>query len=170
MIKRFPGKPLATYRVNLFQLRALVFSLVKQGLSYYGFLYFKYLLNILLTKPRHLPHAINLAVKGHHFFTITKNIMELAHFTELMEHTRVSLETTLAGIIYQRKRSAQWKIQLYGRMIVRKIRLRYRFLNNKVKSLISDRYSTALKNCENIITNYSQRIKEETDYTIRRAS
>jgi radical SAM superfamily enzyme YgiQ (UPF0313 family) len=61
--------------VRLTELRALFLSLLRQGFSRYALTYWRYLWRAFWISPRMFPEAVTMAVKGHHFFTITEAIV-----------------------------------------------------------------------------------------------
>ena len=63
-------------RITLTELRAFVFSLVRQTLSTYSVSYWKFLVRGLLARPRMLAETVTMAVKGHHFFRMTRIVLE----------------------------------------------------------------------------------------------
>jgi radical SAM superfamily enzyme YgiQ (UPF0313 family) len=58
-------------RITLNDLRALRRSLLRQTFSSYGFQYLSFLIRSLFVSPLFFPTAVEMAVQGHHFFTIT---------------------------------------------------------------------------------------------------
>lgn len=56
------------------ELRAVISSLLKQGGSWYGWWYFFFLVRALLMRPHEAVRIMTLAIKGHHYFTITKQM------------------------------------------------------------------------------------------------
>jgi len=53
-------------------LMAFIRSMVKQGFSYYGFEYWKFLIKALIKKPTLFQLTVKMAIFGHHFFNITR--------------------------------------------------------------------------------------------------
>ncbi len=64
-------------RVTWTELRAFVHSLVRQTFSTYSLSYWRFLLRGALAKPRMLAETVTMAVKGHHFFRMTRNVLEV---------------------------------------------------------------------------------------------
>lgn len=62
-------------RITLTELRALLFSLVRQTLSSYSVAYWKFLVRGLAARPRMLAETVTMAVKGHHFFRMTDIVL-----------------------------------------------------------------------------------------------
>ena len=56
-------------------IKALYRSLTRQTFSFYGFHYVFFMFRTLLNRPRMLPEAVRLSVKGHHFFKMTRGIL-----------------------------------------------------------------------------------------------
>ena len=59
------------------EVRALVMSLLVQTFSRYSWAYWKFLVKGGLARPRRLAETVTMAVRGHHFFRITRNLLEL---------------------------------------------------------------------------------------------
>jgi radical SAM superfamily enzyme YgiQ (UPF0313 family) len=80
-------KPLAVEhrkKLTKVDIRAFFLSLVKQTFSRYGLRYLFFLLRAFVNSKIFFAEAVGLAVKGHHFFTITRQILknkklQLAH-------------------------------------------------------------------------------------------
>lgn len=77
------------------ELRAFGHSLIRQTFSRYAFHYWLYLLRGLSRRPFMAPEIVALAVKGHHFFTITRNLLELERFKDGLERLRRNLEARM---------------------------------------------------------------------------
>jgi len=65
----------STRRVRLTEVRAFLFSLVRQTFSSYSLAYWKFLVRGLLARPRMLAETVTMAVKGHHFFRMTRDVL-----------------------------------------------------------------------------------------------
>ena len=89
LLKRMPYKKDAHHSITAREIKALFASLVRQTFSRYGLHYLRLLGSTLISEPRHFPNAVNLAVKGYHFFKMTDDIM---HAERLSEYMRASLE------------------------------------------------------------------------------
>jgi radical SAM superfamily enzyme YgiQ (UPF0313 family) len=59
-------------RISKTEILALLLSLMRQTLTFYGFSYLRFLFQVLRRDFKNLRWAITLAIKGHHFFTITR--------------------------------------------------------------------------------------------------
>jgi radical SAM superfamily enzyme YgiQ (UPF0313 family) len=86
-----PGKA-SCRKVRIMELRAFLNSLVRQTFTRYGFAYWAYLLRGLSRRPRLAAEIVALAVKGHHFFTITRSLLVLERFKERMANLQRDLE------------------------------------------------------------------------------
>ncbi|HOO72195.1 MAG TPA: B12-binding domain-containing radical SAM protein [Spirochaetota bacterium] len=79
--------------VTLAEIRAFLRSLVRQTFSNYSGHYLNFLWKTLKERPEYFPLAVAFAIKGHHFFTITENIlkadelaMQLARATKMAQY------------------------------------------------------------------------------------
>ena len=85
LLRRFPAEKKVnvkktTYRgknrsLSLLETRALCMSLFRQGFSWYGTEYFRFLFKSLCIKPSRFPQAVGMAIEGHHFMTMTAEIL-----------------------------------------------------------------------------------------------
>jgi radical SAM superfamily enzyme YgiQ (UPF0313 family) len=75
-------KPHRTTRRKLhaMELRAFVRSLVVQTFSGYGWAYWRFLVKGFFARPLLVPETVTLAVKGHHYFKMTRGLLELEWF------------------------------------------------------------------------------------------
>ncbi len=84
LLKKLPRLMNSTGEITMSKakmgLRALVFSLFAQTFSNYGVRYIAYLIKSLITKPLLFPKAVKLAIMGHHFFRITREIIAADNF------------------------------------------------------------------------------------------
>jgi hypothetical protein len=74
LVRRLPPRATSVHGVSLNEVKALLRSLFRQGLSSYGPVYLSFLANVLVRRPRRFPDAVALAVKGYHLFAITSEI------------------------------------------------------------------------------------------------
>jgi radical SAM superfamily enzyme YgiQ (UPF0313 family) len=90
-----PGKH-AIRQIRMVEVRAFVYSLWRQTFSSYVLDYWMYLLRSFLRRPRMTPEVVALAVKGHHFFTITNHLLEMERFRERLERCIHAFEERIA--------------------------------------------------------------------------
>jgi radical SAM superfamily enzyme YgiQ (UPF0313 family) len=72
-------------RIRATELRAFFRSLLVQTFSGYGFEYWKFLVRAFLMKPRMSSETVTMAIKGHHFFKMTRRVLEVENFREKVE-------------------------------------------------------------------------------------
>lgn len=95
MILRMKHQKASCRRIRMTELRAFAYSLVRQTFTHYALNYWAYLLRGLMRRPLMAAEIVALAVKGHHFFTITEGLLSLERFKEWLEDLRRNLETRL---------------------------------------------------------------------------
>ena len=69
------------------QVRALILSVVRQGLSHYALWYWLFVFRAILRRPRLFVTIVTLAVRGHHFFVITDELLGAGHPREARSAT-----------------------------------------------------------------------------------
>ena len=67
-------------KIRLTELRAFVLSLFIQTFSHYTLAYWLFIIRGFLARPRMAPETITMAIKGHHFFKMTRGVLELDRF------------------------------------------------------------------------------------------
>lgn len=75
LLKKKPRDTLMRKKVKKEEIRAFFYSLFRQTFSGYGLRYILFLLRSLFHSKIHFPEAVALAIKGHHFFTLTRQIL-----------------------------------------------------------------------------------------------
>jgi radical SAM superfamily enzyme YgiQ (UPF0313 family) len=78
----------AALKVRWTELRAGWRSFTRQPFTFYGVHYLVYLARALSTKPRMFPEAVSLAVKGHHFFQMTRGLLAVDALRARAERVR----------------------------------------------------------------------------------
>jgi len=110
LIRRMKPRKAACRRVRYPEFRAFLHSLVRQTFSRYAFAYWTYLVRALWLRPRMAAEIVAMAVKGHHFITITRSLLELERFKDRLERSRQDLEDRLRRAVRGNARSlAAWK-------------------------------------------------------------
>ncbi|MDR3672811.1 MAG: radical SAM protein [Holophaga sp.] len=95
LVRRMKHGQASCRRIRFMELRAFILSLVRQTCSRYGLAYWSYLFKGILSRPLMTAEIVALAVKGHHFFTITDNLLSLERFRERLEGFQRDLEARL---------------------------------------------------------------------------
>ncbi|MBL0210353.1 MAG: B12-binding domain-containing radical SAM protein [Holophagaceae bacterium] len=110
LIRRMKPHKASVRRIRLVEVRAFFHSLIRQTFSRYTFAYWSYLLRGLTLRPRMLAELVTMAVKGHHFFTITRSLLELEKFKDRLQRSGQDLEARLHRAIQgNAKNMAAWK-------------------------------------------------------------
>jgi radical SAM superfamily enzyme YgiQ (UPF0313 family) len=123
LILRMKRRKASCRRIRIMELRAFFHSLMRQTFSRYGIAYWTYLLKGLSLRPLMAAEIIALAVKGHHFFTITQGLLSLERFKERLEDLRGDLETRLKG---SRRDNPIKELEAYRERLLKRARTRCR--------------------------------------------
>ncbi len=133
LIRRLKRQKVSCRRIRLPELRAFFHSLLRQTFSHYAFAYWSYLLRALCLRPLMAAEIVTMAVKGHHFFLITRSLLELEHFKDRLECSRQDLEDRLRRVMLGNANSlAAWKT--YRDHLMDQARARCNRLNPDFKS------------------------------------
>lgn len=151
LIRRMKRQKASCRRIRLPELRAFFHSLVRQTFSHYAFAYWSYLLRALCLRPLLAAEIVTMAVKGHHFFLITRSLLELEHFKEKLAHSRRDLEDRLRRAIQGNAQSlAAWKA--YRDRLVEQARARCNRFNPDFKNSASKAFEEFRATAERLLT------------------
>jgi radical SAM superfamily enzyme YgiQ (UPF0313 family) len=147
LLSRLPPRPRMRSGLRSGDLGAFFRSLVLQGLSRYGLRYLSLLLWAGLTRPARFPMAVTLAVRGYHYFRITREILEAHAFAAMVRAfaERLSTEVTrFAGVQQSRVRALDARV---GR-ILRAARRAYLGLSAEAQNLVRDMFKEFERHCQ----------------------
>ena len=116
-------------RVQGAELRAFVLSLVRQTFSSYSWAYWKFLVRGVIAKPRMIAETVTMAVKGHHFFKMTRNVLEVDRFVRTLEGVARSFEETVRDVSAADLEVRVAELTAYRDRVVARMRSRYRRLH-----------------------------------------
>jgi radical SAM superfamily enzyme YgiQ (UPF0313 family) len=128
LLCRMKRQKASVRKVGRSELRAFGYSLIRQSFSRYSFSYWSYLLRALILRPLMAAEIVTLAVKGHHFFTMTRGLLEEERFREKLTLARLDLEARLKRIHQGNlKHRAAW--EAHRAKLVAKARARFHRLH-----------------------------------------
>ncbi len=116
-------------RIKTAELRAFVLSLWRQTFSSYSWAYWKFLVRGFLAKPWMLAETVTMAVKGHHFFKMTKCVLEVDRFVRTLEDIARSFEETVRNVSAADLQVRVAELTAYRDRVVARMRSRYRRLH-----------------------------------------
>ena len=116
-------------RVRVAELRAFALSLLRQTFSRYSWAYWKFLIRGFLAKPLMVAEAVTMAVKGHHFFKMTRNVMEVDRFRMALDDLTHSFERSLRDVSATEIRSRITELTAYRDRVVARMQARCRRIN-----------------------------------------
>jgi radical SAM superfamily enzyme YgiQ (UPF0313 family) len=125
-------------RVGAAEVRAFVLSLVRQTFSRYSWAYWKFLIRSFFAKPLMVAEAVTMAVKGHHFFKMTRNVLEVDWVRRRLDELARSLEERLRDGSAKEIREGVAEIAAYRDRVVRRMQARCRRINRDFRVYAED--------------------------------
>ncbi len=116
-------------RIRATELRAFVLSLFVQTFSRYSLTYWRFLVRGFLARPRMVAETVTMAIKGHHFFKMTRNVLEVERFKRTLDEIVRSLEERARSISAPDFDRTFAELVAYRDRVVARMRRRYRRLN-----------------------------------------
>ncbi len=143
LLERLPAdKSKAVRRVKAVQIRALFLSLIKQTFSSYSLSYLRFLLRVIVHQKKHFVLAIEHAIKGYHFFVITKNIIKADELSSVFENAKKTIKDSFESIISNSAVQVGGLIKefRYLEKIKNKLERKYRRLNIDIQQNLHDEF------------------------------
>jgi len=126
LIKNMPRQSRYRRQFGIPEIRALVFSLLRQTFSSYGFRYVRFMIRVALTRPSMVGEAIALSVKGHHFIKITREVIAVDEFKAKLSALSDALHAKLENITSEEIKVRLKEMAEYRDRVMRELKTEYR--------------------------------------------
>lgn len=152
LLKRIPARVEHPARpVNMTQIKILFRSLKKQTFSFYGWRYLSFLLKSLFINRRQFPKAVTLAVKGHHFFLITREILKADEFSTALHRIMESMRSRSSEAVAGKSGSMAHEVLSYVHKVKISLQKEYCRLSFGVQQYLKDAFDDFERLCERIV-------------------
>jgi radical SAM superfamily enzyme YgiQ (UPF0313 family) len=163
LIRRMPRSHRHSMSFKMSYLRAFLRSIVTQALSRYGLRYLKLLATTIVRNPGRFSLAVNLAIKGHHFFKITDDILRAERVSEFMQSTLTSLEERYEKAFGSAGHVHPAVIERLADRAKNRVRRTYRRLNPELKAQLREPYIEFKLKCETTAYRWSRKALFDED-------
>jgi hypothetical protein len=137
--------------IRLRDILALLRSLFRQGFSSYGYHYLRYLIQVLAMDISLFPRAMTLAVRGHHFIRITREIMRADAFKVMIQETLGILRREIDFLTGVHGRIHREDLEARIRPILLQVRRTYRGLGRAVQMIVGDAFADFEHRCQGLL-------------------
>jgi radical SAM superfamily enzyme YgiQ (UPF0313 family) len=137
--------------VSLRDVLALLRSLFRQGFSFYGYHYLRYLIKVLATDAALFPHAVTVAVRGHHFIRITREIMKADAFRSMIQETLAAVRREIEFLTGDPGKVRREDLEARIRPVLLSVRRTYRRLSRGVRTIVGDAFADFELYCQNLL-------------------
>jgi hypothetical protein len=134
--------------VRLRDLLPLLRSLFRQGFSFYGYHYLRYLIQVLRVDASLFAHGVTLAVRGHHFIRITREILKADAFTSMIYETLAALHREVEVVASARSKVRREELEARVRAFLRPVRRAYRGLSRGVRTIVGEAFMDFESRCQ----------------------
>jgi len=148
---RSAGRDNVPRPIRLRDMLALFRSLFRQGFSRYGYHYFRYLIRVLAVDPSFFPQAVTVAVRGHHFVRITREIMRADAFRTMIQETLAILRREIEFLTSTQGKIRREDLETRIRPILLPVRRAYRGLSRGVQTIVSDAFADFELRCQRLL-------------------
>jgi len=132
-------------------MKILFRSLKKQTFSLYGWQYLSFLLKSLFVNIRQFPKAVTLAVKGHHFFLITREILKADEFSTELHRIMESMRSRSSEAVVRKSGSMADEVLSYIHKIKVSLQKDYYRLSSGVQKYLEDAFDDFERLCDRIV-------------------
>jgi hypothetical protein len=168
LLKRLPKSGGMLKPLEKGDVKAFLKSLFWQTFSGYGFHYLVYLAKVLWYNPMNFSMAINLSVKGSHFFKITNELMTTERFTRMLDNSIEKLSKKLSGLVINPNPQTLLRLEKIAFIFKRKIIRKYRALNNKLQLNVNDALIGFESRCNTIVLNNLQAAQQMMEVSFKK--
>jgi radical SAM superfamily enzyme YgiQ (UPF0313 family) len=143
-------------RIKRTELRAFFRSLLVQTFSSYGWSYWKFLTRAFFMKPNLTSETVTMAVKGHHFFKMTRRVLEVEHFEEKVERLARAFRERAAGVRVPDFEREIADLRAYRDRVFRDARLEYRRLHKDFRAQAEQSFQRLTASMDEIIAHLAE--------------
>lgn len=136
LFKRLPKQVVTSDKAEWEDVKPLIMSFLKQAFSRYGWYYLKFFVNALRYNKSQFPFAVNLAIKGYHFFKITKEILLVDEYAMRIDKSLQSVKKMYTSK-YQTKAALEKAIKKIN-VIRKQMKKRYRLVDAEIQGKLSE--------------------------------
>lgn len=129
MLKNTRKHKTSVRRIRATELRAFTLSLLVQSFSSYGWPYWKFLVRGFLARPTMTAETVTMAVKGHHFFKMTKRVLEVDRFRQSLDELARAFRDRASGVGAPDLAAKLAELRAYRDRVVTRMQARYRHIH-----------------------------------------
>jgi len=154
LLKRLPRIQPVSRPLLKKDLKSLSISLVRQIFSAHGFYYLRLLARTLTSNPYKFPAAVNLAVKGFHFFKMTEEITHAHRFNTMLKRSLKDLENILSRLAESGEELSHSVIEEKGTRLIEKFKNRKSRLRQSIQKHVKENLVQFENECLNIVSRF----------------
>lgn len=168
LLKRMPYSENSHSSIDGRHIKALFRSLLRQTFSKYGAHYLRFLTSVILHNPKHFPGAVAMAVKGHHLFKMTDDIIIADSISAYMQSSIENLERQFETKFNTAARIRPAAIERLARRAMGNVQRIYRTLNPELKKHLRNAYYEFKLKCETIAYLWAEKAVIDEDAMFNR--
>lgn len=151
-------------KISYAGIRAFILSLVIQTFSFYGWQYWKFILKAMVIKPALFSEAVAMAIKGHHFLKMTREILATDSFKKYLEKIARSLQEKISDISAADLEEKLKDLRDYRSQIMVKLQREYNRLHKDFQPYVEDALSNFEEFVNNIIWELSVSVSRKNNF------
>ena len=140
-------------RVRITELRAFTLSLLIQSFSSYSWPYWKFLVRGFLSRPSMSAETVTMAVKGHHFFKMTRRVLEVDRFKKYLESLADSFRERASEVSAPDLQAKVEELRAYRDQVLGQMRSKYRRVHKDFRVYAEEALASFKVTMDDLISN-----------------
>lgn len=143
-------------RVRAVELRAFTLSLLLQTFSSYSWPYWKFMVRGFLAKPGMLAETVTMAVKGHHFFKMTKCVLEVENFKGYLDSIARAFPAKATVVSDPYFKPKVTELEAYRDRVLAEMRARYRRIHKDFRVYAEESLARFQANLDELVARLAE--------------
>ena len=152
LMRRMPVGIKRYKSISKSDIKAFLLSFVRQTFSFYGVHYLRFLIRALQYNTSLFPVAVVLAVKGHHFITLTKEILKAEEFSTKFNKALKPFQGRVIKVIEKRQKQVAAEMETHIMKLKNNFQRKYWRLNRGVQQCLENTFAEFESHCEEMIS------------------
>jgi radical SAM superfamily enzyme YgiQ (UPF0313 family) len=152
LMKRMPVGIKQYKSISKSDIKTFLLSFVRQTFSFYGVHYLRFLIRALQYNASLFPVAVALAVQGHHFITITKEILKAEEFSTKLNQAMKPFQSRVMKVIEKRQKQVAAEMETHIIKLKNNFQSKYWRLNRGVQKCLENTFAEFESHCEEMIS------------------
>ena len=155
MLKNTRKHKTSARRIRATELRAFTLSLLVQSFSSYRWPYWKFLVRGFFARPTMTAETVTMAVKGHHFFKMTRRVLEVDRFKRTLDDLARAFQERAANVSAPDVAAKVAELRANRDRVVARMQARYRHIHKDFRVYAEESFANFKAGLDELIAGLS---------------